>query len=37
MADMEKVLKGIYEDIYNGNRLIRKNNRDSIARIYDKT
>lgn len=25
----------IYEDIYNGNRLIRKNNRDSIARIYD--
>jgi hypothetical protein len=25
----------IYEDIYDGNRLIRKNNRDSIARIYD--
>ena len=25
----------IYEDIYDGNRLIRKNNRDSAARIYD--
>ena len=25
----------IYEDIYDGNRLIRKNNKDSIARIYD--
>ena len=25
----------IYEDIYDGNRLIRKNNRDSIARVYD--
>lgn len=25
----------IYEDIYDGNRLIRKNNRDSIARIFD--
>jgi hypothetical protein len=25
----------IYEDIYDGNRLIRKNNPDSIARIYD--
>lgn len=25
----------IYEDIYDGNRLIRKNNRDSVARIYD--
>lgn len=25
----------IYEDIYDGNKLIRKNNRDSIARIYD--
>ena len=30
--DMENV---IYEDIYDGNKLIRKNNRDSIARIYD--
>jgi len=27
--------KVIYEDIYDGNRLIRKNNRDSVARIYD--
>lgn len=25
----------IYEDIYDGNRLIRKNNRDSVARLYD--
>lgn len=25
----------IFEDIYDGNRLIRKNNRDSAARIYD--
>ena len=25
----------IYEDIYDGNRLIRKNNQDSVARIYD--
>jgi len=25
----------IYEDIYDGNKLIRKNNRDSLARIYD--
>jgi hypothetical protein len=25
----------IYEDIYDGDRLIRKNNRDSIVRIYD--
>ena len=25
----------IYEDIYDGNKLVRKNNRDSIARIYD--
>lgn len=25
----------IYEDIYDGTRLIRKNNRDSVARIYD--
>lgn len=25
----------IYEDIYDGNRLIRKNNRDSIATVYD--
>ena len=25
----------IYEDIFDGNRLIRKNNRDSVARIYD--
>ena len=24
-----------YEDIYDGDRLIRKNNRDSVARIYD--
>lgn len=24
-----------YEDIYDGNRLIRKNNQDSIVRIYD--
>lgn len=24
-----------YEDIYDGNKLIRKNNRDSMARIYD--
>jgi len=24
-----------YEDIYDGKRLIRKNNRDSVARIYD--
>jgi hypothetical protein len=32
LNDKEKV---IYEDIYDGNRLIRKNNRDSVARIYD--
>jgi len=25
----------IYEDIFDGNRLIRKNNKDSVARIYD--
>lgn len=25
----------IYEDIYDGNRLIRKNNPDSVARVYD--
>ncbi len=25
----------IYEDIYDGSMLIRKNNRDSVARIYD--
>lgn len=25
----------IYEDIYDGNKLIRKNNRDTVARIYD--
>ncbi len=25
----------IFEDIYDGNRLIRKNNKDSVARIYD--
>jgi len=25
----------IYEDIYDGNKLIRKNNRDSLAMIYD--
>jgi len=25
----------IYEDVYDGNRLIRKNNRDSIVRLYD--
>jgi len=25
----------IYEDIYDGNRVIRKNNRDSLAVIYD--
>ena len=25
----------VYEDIYDGNKLIRKNNRDSIVRIYD--
>ena len=25
----------IYEDIYDGNRLVRKNNRDSVVRIYD--
>ncbi len=25
----------IFEDIYDGDRLVRKNNRDSIARIYD--
>jgi len=24
-----------FEDIYDGNRLIRKNNQDSVARIYD--
>lgn len=28
-------LNVIYEDIYDGNRLIRKNNRDSTALIYD--
>jgi hypothetical protein len=27
--------KVFYEDIYDGNRLIRKNNEDSIVRIYD--
>jgi hypothetical protein len=25
----------IYEDIYDGNRLLRKNNRDSVVLIYD--
>lgn len=25
----------IYEDVYDGNRLIRKSNRDSVARIFD--
>jgi hypothetical protein len=25
----------IFEDIYDGNRLIRKNNRDSVAQLYD--
>lgn len=25
----------IYEDIYDGNRLIRKNNQDRVARVYD--
>jgi hypothetical protein len=30
--DKEKI---IYEDIFDGNKLIRKNNRDSVARIYD--
>jgi hypothetical protein len=25
----------IYEDIYDGERLVRKNNRDSLARLYD--
>ena len=25
----------IFEDIYDGNRLIRKNNRDSVTRLYD--
>lgn len=30
--DKEQV---IYEDVYDGNRLIRKNNRDSVVRIYD--
>lgn len=25
----------IFEDIYDGNKLIRKNNRDSVVRIYD--
>ncbi len=25
----------VYEDIFDGNKLIRKNNRDSIAKIYD--
>lgn len=25
----------VYEDIYDGNKLIRKNNQDSIVRIYD--
>lgn len=32
VSDKENV---IYEDIYDGERLIRKNNRDSVARIYD--
>lgn len=32
VGDKENV---IYEDIYDGDRLIRKNNRDSVARIYD--
>jgi len=32
LDDKENV---IYEDIFDGNRLIRKNNRDSIARIYN--
>jgi len=27
--------KFISEDIYDGNKLIRKNNRDSLARVYD--
>jgi len=25
----------IYEDIYDGDRLVRKNNRDSVVRVYD--
>lgn len=25
----------VYEDIYNGNKLIRKNNQDSVVRIYN--
>ncbi|MCB0824469.1 MAG: hypothetical protein KDC09_17360, partial [Bacteroidales bacterium] len=25
----------VFEDIYDGNRLIRKNNQDSIVSIYD--
>ena len=25
----------IYEDIYDGHKLIRRNNRDSVARVYD--
>jgi hypothetical protein len=32
LTDKENV---IFEDIYDGNRLIRKNNRDSTALIYD--
>lgn len=32
ISDKESI---IYEDIYDGNRLIRKNNHDSVARIYD--
>ncbi len=32
LNDKESV---VYEDIYDGTRLIRKNNQDSIARIYD--
>jgi len=30
--DKENVM---YEDIYDGNRLVRKNNRDGMARVYD--
>ena len=30
--DTEEV---IYEDIYDGSRLVRKNNKDSLARVYD--
>lgn len=32
MDDKENV---IFEDIYDGNKLIRKNNREGTARVYD--